>query len=249
MYRRSEDLRLYPLIPVLEYSLSKSNIWCSDLDSDKVAIGGDRKLVLLREWNTGRNLVQTIRTASDVFSVQIEPLEQRNIVYAGCRDGYVQIFDMNRPIPSAGPKEGDRKRASILDGIGHKQSPVNCMKRVSHHYLVTSAMNGEILMWDTRFVGGHSSSSSGATAKPVLDIREPLHNFFAKTSFDVNIDETLLAARQGNDQVSIWSLSTGDRIRDLEVSGPVGCFSFSTTSQGIWTVAKDQLEFSGDSSA
>ncbi|KAG0006919.1 DDB1 and CUL4 associated factor 4-like 2 [Modicella reniformis] len=231
VYRRSDDPSLSNpnfMNLVMKYPLVKSNIWSCDLDSDKIVIGGDRRTILLRGWESGRNLSQSLYTGSDVFSVEIDPPEGRNVVYAGCRNGCVRIFDLNQQ-----PREEARKREnSLLQGIGHKMSPVNCMKRVSDHFLVTAAMNGEILMWDTRFVGGCSSTGSNMTAEPVLDIRGPLYNH----------EETLLAAGHSN-QLSLWSLSTGDRIRDLNVGGYVGCLNFSKTSHGIWAAVDDQLQF------
>ncbi|KAF9364386.1 DDB1 and CUL4 associated factor 4-like 2 [Mortierella sp. NVP85] len=241
MYMRCGDWSRNFTYPVMSLSLEKSNIWSCDIDSDKIAIGGDRRVVLLREWETGRNSKRSLWTGSDVFSVHIDPPERRNIVYAGCRNGDIRIFDLNQPTPHTGSEEDTRKRMnSIHRGIGHKLSPAICMKRLSGHNLITAAMNGEILMWDTRFVGGYSSSSS--TAKPVLDIREPLHNYFAKASFDINTDETLMAAGNGDKMLSLWSLSTGDRIQDLDVSGSVGCLNFTENSQSIWTAVENQLQ-------
>ncbi|KAF9933944.1 hypothetical protein FBU30_003888 [Linnemannia zychae] len=166
-----------------------------------------------------------------------------NLLYAGCRNGHVKIFDLSQPnvaaLAMAEAKKNKRsKTASLFRGIGHKDSSVLGMKRVGDHYLVTSAMNGEILMWDTRFVGN-------MFANPVMDIRGPIQDQFSKTLFDINGEETLLAAENIDNNISLWSLSSGDRIRDLEVKGKVGCLQFSSGKQGIWTAVEGQVQFWG----
>jgi WD40 repeat protein len=141
----------------------------------------------------------------------------------------------------------DRRATTLFRGIGHKESSVLGMKRVGDHYLVTSAMNGEILMWDTRFVGIEpcKSSPEGSFARPVLDIRGPIQEQFSKTLFDINAEETLLAAENIDQTISLWSLNSGDRIRDLEVKGKVGCLQFAPGQHGIWTAIEDQVQFWG----
>ncbi|KAG0289670.1 hypothetical protein BGZ96_006827 [Linnemannia gamsii] len=236
---------------VLEYSPKKSNVWTSGLGADKISIGADKTLIALEDWKSGRPMVTPLWTGSDVFSVAMEPpLRRHNLVYAGCRNGRVRVFDLSQPNVSALAAESkkDKRSTALFRGIGHKGSSVLGMKRVGDHYLVTSAMNGEILMWDTRFVGSSqptASSPEGTFAKPVVDFRGPIQDQFSKTLFDINTEETLLAAENLDQRISLWSLSTGDRIRDLEVKGKVGCLQFAPRQHGIWTAVEDQVQFWG----
>lgn len=236
---------------VLEYSPKKSNVWTSGLGVGKISIGADKSVIALQDWKSGRPMVTSLWTGSDVFSVVMEPpLRRHNLVYAGCRNGRVRVFDLSQPNVSALAAESkkDKRSTALFRGIGHKESSVLGMKRVGDYYLVTSAMNGEILMWDTRFVGSSqptTSSPEGTFAKPVLDFRGPIQDQFSKTLFDINAEETLLAAENIDQRISLWSLSTGDRIRDLEVKGKVGCLQFAPRQHGIWTAVEDQVQFWG----
>ncbi|KAF8926957.1 hypothetical protein BGZ47_002454 [Haplosporangium gracile] len=237
---------------VLEYLPKKSNVWTSGLVTDRIAIGADKAVIALQDWKSGRPLVTSLWTGSDVFSVAMEPpLRRKNLVYAGCRNGRVRIFDLSQPnvaALAAAESKKDKRSTTLFRGIGHKESSVLGMKCVGDHYLVTSAMNGEIFMWDTRFVGSNHptvSSPAGSFAEPVLDFRGPIRDQFSKTLFDINVEETLLAAENIDQRLSLWSLSTGDRIRDLEVKGEVGCLQFAPGEHGIWTAVKDQVQFWG----
>ncbi|KAF9128841.1 hypothetical protein BGW39_004692 [Mortierella sp. 14UC] len=242
-----------PWHTVLEYSPKKSNVWTSGLAADRISIGADKAAIALQDWKSGRPTVTSLWTGSDVFSVAMEPPQgrQRDLVYAGCRNGRVRIFDLSQPnvaaLTLAEAKKDRRTATTLFRGIGHKESSVLGMKRVGDHYLVTSAMNGEILMWDTRFVGSEASKSSpeGTFAKPVMDIRGPIQEQFSKTLFDINAEETFLAAENLDQTISLWSLSGGDRIRDLEVKGKVGCLQFAPGQHGIWTTVEDQVQFWG----
>ncbi|KAF9082339.1 hypothetical protein BGX23_012576 [Mortierella sp. AD031] len=235
---------------ILEYSPKKSNVWTSGLAGDKLAIGADKAVIVVQDWKSGRPMNTSLWTGSDVFSVAMEPTGRQNIVYAGCRNGRVRIFDLSQPnvtALAAAESRKDQRSTALFRGIGHKDSSVLCMKRVLDHYLVTSAMNGEILMWDTRFVGSSPTTScpEGTFAKPVMDFRGLIQDQFSKTLFDINTDETLLAAENIDQRISLWSLSTGDRVRDLEVKGQVGCLQFAPGRHGIWTAVGDQVQFWG----
>ncbi|KAI7831241.1 WD40-repeat-containing domain protein [Gamsiella multidivaricata] len=226
---------------VLTYSPRKSTIWTSALAGNKLVVGEDGGITILLDWKSGRHCIRSLKTGSDVFSIAIDPPEKGNAVYAGCRNGTVKIFDLNQPQTmkvAAGSKLSRSNPA--FQGIGHQGSSVSCIKRVSDHYLVTSAMSGEISMWDIRF--------TGALAKPVLNIRGPLQGRLKETPFDINCEETLLAVGGigGIDQqLSLWSLSTGHRVRDLDVGGSASCLGFSRDRQGLWVVVGDQVQFWG----
>ncbi|KAG0377645.1 hypothetical protein BGX24_005714 [Mortierella sp. AD032] len=243
-----------PWHTVFEYSPKKSNVWTSSLVGDRILIGADKAVIVLQDWKSGRPTLTSLWTGSDVFSVAMKSPQEgsrQDLVYAGCRNGRVRIFDLSQPnvaaLAAAESKKDKRATATLFRGIGHKESSVLGMKCVGDHYLVTSAMNGEILMWDTRFVGSNPTKSSpeGSFAKPVLEFRGPIQDQFSKTLFDINADETLLAAENLDQTISLWSLSSGDRIRDLEVKGKVGCLQFAPGQHGIWTAVEDQVQFWG----
>jgi len=237
---------------VLEYSPKKSNVWTSGLVAERLAIGADKAVIAVQDWKSGRPTTTSLWTGSDVFSVALEdPTRGRqNVVYAGCRNGRVKIFDLSQPHVAAAQAAAEFKKdkrstsSTLFRGIGHKDSSILGMKRVGDHYLVTSAMNGEMLMWDTRFVGSSPTASSpgGSLATPVLEFRGPIQDHFSKTLFDINAEETLLAAENIDQRISLWSLSTGDRIRDLEVRGKVGCLQFASGQHGIWAAVEDQIQ-------
>ncbi|CAO3573452.1 unnamed protein product [Mortierella alpina] len=155
---------------VFEHSPSpkSSSCWTSAYGDNKLAIGADQKAVVVRDWRAGLHDTDTLWTGSDVFSLAIELLGGQNVVYAGCRNGSVRIFDLLQPstfASNARPKKQARSNA-LFPGIGHKNASVHCLRRVSDHYLITAAMNGEMSMWDTRFVKG---SATDPQAKSVLD--------------------------------------------------------------------------------
>ncbi|KAG0327328.1 hypothetical protein BG004_002786, partial [Podila humilis] len=201
--------------------------------------------------------IQQLWTGSDVFSIAIDSLGGgggggggQNVIYGGLRNGTVKVFDLNQPastIPSNAAafkslqKEieesgGGGGPSSILNGIGHKESSVICLKRISDHLLVTQANNGEIAMWDTRFVGGQGSPSTAGAGtgtrvrtrtgtiigEPVIRFRERLSDQFSNSRLDISADGQLLVAENLEDQVSIWSMRTGDRIKDMKMEGGVG---------------------------
>ncbi|KAF9388456.1 hypothetical protein BGX21_000303 [Mortierella sp. AD011] len=230
---------------------TKSSVWSSSVVGDKLVVGADQKAIHFQGWKSREGKqVSTLWVGSDIFSTAIDPRKERNLVYVGCRNGSVRVFDLNQPniFYSAFELERKRRTVSLFSGIGHKGSSVHCMKRVSENYLVTAAMNGEISMWDTRFIASPSTSllsKSGTFAKPLLNIRESILNYYTKTQFDINHEETLLAAENIEGKLSLWSLRTGSRIRDLDVAGPVNCIKFSKDQGGIWAAIGDQLQHWG----
>ncbi|KAG0207944.1 DDB1 and CUL4 associated factor 4-like 2 [Mortierella sp. GBA30] len=242
------DTYHHSLTAIYEYSPSstKSNFWTSAFCKNDLVVGADQKAIVIPNWRSGVRKEISLWTGSDVFSVAIEPLAGQSVVYAGCRNGTVRVFDLKEPsgFTTLGPKKRARSN-TLFQGIGHKDSSVNCIRRVSEHYLVTAATSGEVSMWDTRFVGGSmmNSQSSSRTAKPVLDIRGFVSDQFSNTMFDINTEETLLATSHINQQVSLWSLSTGDRVKDLDVAGPVGCIQFAgVEQQGLWAAVGDCVQ-------
>jgi WD40 repeat protein len=123
------------------------------------------------------------------------------------------------------------------------------MRLISDYHLITASTNGEISMWDTRFVSTRSispASKSGSYAKPFMEIREPIRNYTTKTLFDINKEKTMLAMDNLEGQLSLWSLRTGERIRDLDMKGVTTCLKFSQNGYpGIWAIANRQLQFWG----
>ncbi|KAF9199291.1 hypothetical protein BGZ49_010622 [Haplosporangium sp. Z 27] len=256
---------LVSLDKVFTYSPQKSSIWSSSVAGDKIVVGADQKAIHFQGWKSGRPQVAHLWVGSDIFSSAIDPPEKGNLVYIGCRNGNVRIFDLNQPslFSSAMEKSKKKQTVSLFSGIGHKESSVHCMRRVSEYYLITAAMNGEISMWDTRFIaksgggrGGGSSFKPGTFAKPLLSFRDSISNYSTKTRFDINEEETLLASDNIEGKLSLWSLRTGDRIQDFDVSGPteatstteapvVSCIAFSKDQRGIWAVTGDQLQYWG----
>ena len=230
---------------VFEHSPSPktSSFWTSAYGDNSLAIGADQKAIVIRDWRSGSHQADTLWTGSDVFSIAIEPLGGQNVVYAGCRNGSVRIFDLLQPSTFASTSRSKKQARSnaLFPGIGHKDSSVHCIRRVSDHYLVTAATNGELSMWDTRFVKG---PDAGSQTKSVLDFRGFVKDQFSSTAFDINESGTLLAADNIEQQVSLWSMSTGDRVRDLDVAGPVSCLRFAGDQQ-LWATGQDCVQFWG----
>ncbi|KAG0056695.1 hypothetical protein BGZ83_003938 [Gryganskiella cystojenkinii] len=252
---------------LLSFSPKKSNVWTSALSEDKIVLGADQKVILLLDYKRlvqsncnfiHSDHIQNLWIGSDVFSVAVEPVDRKqNLVYAGCRNGSVRIFDLDQPgtfTSGPDPKEHlpfmrEKRARSILEGIGHRDSSTQSLRRVGEHYLVTGAMNGEISMWDKRFVssrgGSHTTSTTSTVAKSVLDFRTKVQDQFTKIRFDLNVEETLLAAENLNRTVSLWSIKTGERLKDLEVNGAVSSLKFSPDQQGVWVAVGDRVQFWG----
>ncbi|KAF9972864.1 hypothetical protein BGZ73_003931 [Actinomortierella ambigua] len=214
------------LTTVMTYSPKRSNVWTSAQYGGRIAIGIDKQLgVLSDDWlrDGATPKLQTYWTGSDVFAVAMEPAFdfKPEIVYAGCRNGLVKVFDLRQPAPQQ-PKFSDRspqfrhhyrmmngggdggagghgsgghgrrgsrrgpdfmnatrdQEGSILRGMGHEGSSVHCLQRIGAYYLLTMAMNGEMALWDTRFIGPNSvdffsSGREGGDSGPVLVPRRP----------------------------------------------------------------------------
>ncbi|KAF9155394.1 hypothetical protein DFQ26_009748 [Actinomortierella ambigua] len=110
------------LTTVLTYSPKRSNVWTSAQHGGRIAIGIDKQLgILSDDWfrsgggggggstSSSTKLLQTYWTGSDVFAVAMEPAfdGKPEIVYAGCRNGLVKVFDLRQPAPQQ-PKFSDR---------------------------------------------------------------------------------------------------------------------------------------------
>ncbi|KAF9434369.1 hypothetical protein BGZ76_008128 [Entomortierella beljakovae] len=232
----------------------KTSVWTSSVAGDRIVFGADRMAIYIQGWRSERIQQVKLSTGSDVFSTAIDLPERHNLVYLGCRNGNVQAFDLNQPNLFYNTNSGhhsnnsnsSNRAASIFSGIGHKESSVQCMKRASENYLVTAATNGEILAWDTRFISTNTVNSKvGSFSKPIMDIRKPMDGYSTKVLFDINRDETLLAAESIGSKLSLWSLRTGDRIRDLETSGAINSLKFSNESPGIWVAVNDLVQYWG----
>ncbi|KAF9411440.1 hypothetical protein BGZ94_001352 [Podila epigama] len=252
---------------VLVYAPKKSNIWTSDYaGGGRIALGMDQKVVVIDDWRSraGHPSTQSLWTGSDVFSVAIEPQYGQDLIYAGCRNGSVRIYDLRQPSSTqssaAAFKKMQKRTESVFNGIGHKESSVHCLKRVSDHLLVTLAMNGEMSVWDTRFVGssrmtGGSPSNENASekigcgekARPMMELRGRVEDQFTKANFDVNAEATLLAAENVEQYMSIWSLRTGGRVCDMKMErdGSVGCTRFSEGHSGIYVTLADRVQYWG----
>jgi WD40 repeat protein len=79
-------------------------------------------------------------TGSDVFSVDFDK-NQPSILYAGCRDGYLRIFDS---------RSGNSylKSSSYGEGPTIKQSsPICHLKQIGNWYIITNGMNGSVCLF------------------------------------------------------------------------------------------------------
>ncbi|KAG0302539.1 hypothetical protein BGZ98_007421 [Dissophora globulifera] len=233
--------------PVFSYHPNKTSIWTSELDADLLLIGADERVIVIHDWKSATRVVRSLWTGSDVFSVAMNPRNAPgNIIYAGCRNGSVKIFDLDEPkiFEQFSEQRKKDRRKEAISGIRHHESSVHCMKILPDGCLVTAAMNGEIFMWDPRQVMASTlpNSRAGSLAKPLLEIRTRIPQHLAKTPFAVNHEGTLLASENLKGRLSIWSLRTGDRIKDLDVGGSVCDLEFPR-DQGIWLATEDEIQF------
>jgi len=95
--------------------------------------GGKGKAVYLKDISSPGLALTTLDTNSDVFSLE----HFGNIVFAGCRNGTVQLFDVRLPSKARGShftREDDHR----------VRSPVLFTKRIHGFQVLTSRMNGNV---------------------------------------------------------------------------------------------------------
>ncbi|CAG8572807.1 3991_t:CDS:10 [Paraglomus occultum] len=119
----------------------RTSIWTSSMshNTSLIALGSSRSVIVVSGLDDGnaQNLMD-IKTSSDVFVTHADYNESSSILY-GCRDGLVRLFDL-------------RSRRSRCGFKFHLSSSVCHIEQIGSWYLLTSAMNGSLELWDPRYI-------------------------------------------------------------------------------------------------
>lgn len=128
-----------------------------------------------------------LRTPSDVFSVT----RQRDLVYAGTRSGGIHRFDLRVP--------DDRGIKNIF--TNKTRSTVLHMQIVDGINFLTSYMDGQLLMYDIRYV---------RQSTPVLQFSGHVNTYAPRLGIATDPDNEFVFAAGQDSRIRGWSLRTGD---------------------------------------
>nr|CAG8448432.1 4541_t:CDS:2 [Entrophospora candida]CAG8523726.1 3231_t:CDS:2 [Entrophospora candida] len=208
----SDDESIIELSPNVIYN-SKSTIWTStysELDKS-IALGTSKKVVVLQGLDMPIYRLSQFKTGSDVFSVDFDK-NRPSILYAGCRDGQLRIFDI---------RSSYRKNSFYGEGPVIKQSsPICHLKQIGSWYIITDGMDGSLSLWDIRKdQNGNNSNTRSPSRSPVMEFKGNVNSNNMRMGFAVNSNETIVSVAGQDKRVRFYSLSTGNAIRS-----PIGPF-------------------------
>ncbi|CAJ0825818.1 7245_t:CDS:2 [Entrophospora sp. SA101] len=207
-----DDESIIELTPNVIYN-SKSTIWTStysELDKS-IALGTSKKVVVLQGLDMPIYRLSQFKTGSDVFSVDFDK-NRPSILYAGCRDGQLRIFDI---------RSSYRKNTLYGEGPVIKQSsPICHLKQIGSWYIITDGMDGSLSLWDIRKdQNGNNSNTRSPSRSPVMEFKGNVNSNNIRMGFAVNSNETIVSVAGQDKRVRFYSLSTGNAIRS-----PIGPF-------------------------
>ncbi|CAG8543109.1 4717_t:CDS:10 [Acaulospora morrowiae] len=191
--------------PVFEY-VSKTTLWTSTFSqvTPSTAVGSSNNVTIVQNYSGHKTMERVYRTNSDVFALDFDRNQaskyfKPSVVYAGCRDGQIRIFDIRSNINrSAG--ESPRIRQS---------SPVCNLKSIHSCHVLCDGMNGSLSLWDIRCM----------KKDPVMEYLGHVNNGNRRIGFSVNTHESIVAIAGSDRYVRLYSISSGKLVR-----APIGPF-------------------------
>uniref|UniRef100_U9T9Q6 WD40 repeat-like protein n=1 Tax=Rhizophagus irregularis (strain DAOM 181602 / DAOM 197198 / MUCL 43194) TaxID=747089 RepID=U9T9Q6_RHIID len=171
---------------------SGSTIWTSsfsEIDSS-IALGSSRKLSVIQGWEE-YPCVNNFKTNSDP-----------DIVFAGCRDGKLRIYDIRSDCSNS------------HYGIGppiSQQSPICHIRQIGAWYILSDGMDGSLSLWDVR--NERRNFDKTYVYEPVLEFKGNVNSTNIQYGFDVNLKEDIVAIAGQDNKVRFFSINTGRAIR------------------------------------
>ncbi|KAF9452934.1 hypothetical protein P691DRAFT_695941 [Macrolepiota fuliginosa MF-IS2] len=162
------------------------DVRCSHISNDnELVIGAQRCAVHIADFQQPRS--RLLRTPSDVFSVT----RQRDLVYAGTRSGSIHRFDLRVP--------DDRGIKNLF--TNKPRSTVLHMQIVDGINFLTSYMDGQLLMYDIRYV---------RQSTPILQFSGHVNTYTPRLGIATDPDNGFVFAAGQDSRIRGWSLRTGD---------------------------------------
>ncbi|KAL3702508.1 hypothetical protein R1sor_020530 [Riccia sorocarpa] len=187
---------------------------------------------------------------TSVFNFRSSPQAQEfdnmgNVLLCGHRNGMILTYDLRCPPPVGGSTRHERREARLRKDYEQKMqmgSAVSSMSilRRNEHYLIASAVNGEMWQWDRRL----------PERGPVRTFEGHINSHYPLT-FRLDPTERILAAGGADATLRLWSVKTA---RLLHVERYLGCipntvcwnYSYCTSKRGPW-LCHEEPRFEDDS--
>ncbi|EPS44874.1 hypothetical protein H072_1135 [Dactylellina haptotyla CBS 200.50] len=200
-------------------------IWaCAINESGIIAIGGSYK-------SGGRGLLSLtsedcpsllIRPESDVLALQYI---DKNVLLTGSRSGKIHIYDSRRNLE----KEVTHEKALA----SHVSSITHLRKLENDNYIIVNGLGGQTALHDLRYcrpIQGHQRGHTPkGTTKPVLTYK----NFNKSTiglGFDIDHSQELMAIAGEDNNIRLYSISSGQVVKTLEMKDEISSIRFSKDS-------------------
>ncbi|CAG8662427.1 8214_t:CDS:2, partial [Paraglomus brasilianum] len=171
----------------------RTSIWTSSMshNTSLIALGSSRSVIVISGLDDGnaRNLMD-IKTSSDVLSSSI---------LFGCRDGSIRLFDLR----------SNRARSKGSGFRFHLSSSVCHIEQIGSWYLLTSAMNGSLEMWDPRYI-----------SIPVIKFNDHVNEHTYRLGLAVNQNESIFAIAGQDKCIRFYS-----PLKTLPIRNKIGPFS------------------------
>ncbi|KAF3924753.1 hypothetical protein AA313_de0209904 [Arthrobotrys entomopaga] len=213
-------------------------IWaCAMHESGVIAIGGSYKsgsrgLLTLKSRSAPSLL---IKPESDVLALEYI---DKNTLLTGSRNGKIHIYDNRRNL---------EKEITHETALASHVSSITHMRRLeNNNYIVVNGLGGQTALHDLRYCrpmqGYQRGHTPKGTTKPVLTYR----NFNKSTiglGFDMDHDQELIALAGQDNKIRLYSISSGQLIKTLELQDEVSSIRFSKDAVDG---ARDMFVASGD---
>ncbi|PKC08522.1 hypothetical protein RhiirA5_499903 [Rhizophagus irregularis] len=151
-------------------------------------------------------LIKSLRQVGSIIPTAIErtPIKdfQPDIVFAGCRDGKLRIYDIRSDCSNS------------HYGIGppiSQQSPICHIRQIGAWYILSDGMDGSLSLWDVR--NERRNFDKTYVYEPVLEFKGNVNSTNIQYGFDVNLKEDIVAIAGQDNKVRFFSINTGRAIR------------------------------------
>ncbi|KAJ3122836.1 DDB1 and CUL4 associated factor 4-like 2 [Nowakowskiella sp. JEL0407] len=203
--------------------------------SKKVSIGGEGKSTVFSILGNNAHATYHIPDQSDVFAQEFA--SNGNILYNGCRNGRIYLFDIREPAnrqnlnstrqeqPTQYANSNKRQKKDNLrndkltwnSNFQHKSSVcwLKILDQSGRHggcgsHLLSSSLAGEIYMWDTR-----------NSKKPVEEYLGHV-NSLSKNNIDMDENENFISAIGEDNILRSWGIATSQLISCIPIENAYG---------------------------
>ncbi|KAJ6262421.1 hypothetical protein Dda_3229 [Drechslerella dactyloides] len=203
------------------------SIWaCATNSAGAIAIGGSyksgRRGLLSLTTSTGSPLL--LRPESDVLALTYL---DNNVLLSGSRNGKIKIYDTRRNLE----KEITHETAIA----SHVSSITHLRKLNNDHYIVVNGLGGQTALQDLRYcrpMAGHQRGHMPrGPVSPVMTYKN--HNKATLgLGFDIDEEQEFIAVAGEDNKIRLYSISSGQVIKTLEMPDEVSSIRFSKDADG-----------------